>query len=137
MDLHLLRPDSQGGGTPHDSPGDCYYANMNPDWGVSGFGGDDPSLDLDDIPGTGPENINIVDPALSPYDGWYQVFVHDYPMTVDNYDANDVTVNIYLNGGLAQTYNFSMSGEDTDYYVAKIHWPTGNIQACNGLGGCP
>ena len=137
MDLHLLRPDSQGGGTPHESPGDCFYANMNPEWGVSGFGGDNPSLDLDDIPGTGPENINIVDPALSPYDGWYQVFVHDYPMTVDNYDPNDVTVNIYLNGALAETYNFSMSGEDTDYYVAKIEWPSGQIVACNGLGGCP
>ena len=139
MDLHLLRPDSQGGGTPHDifGGGDCFYANMNPDWGVTGVGSDDPSLDLDDIPGTGPENINIVDPAMSPYDGWYEVFVHDYPSTEIYQPANDVTVNIYLNGGLAQTYNFQMSGEDSDYYVAKIHWPTGNIQACNGLGGCP
>ncbi len=141
MDLHLLRP----GGTAHDTgdwlsgtPGsDCHYANMNPDWHVQGHGGDDPSLDLDDIPGTGPENINIVDPAVSPYDGWYQVFVHDYPHTEIYDPANDVTVNIYLNGGLTQTYNFQISGEDADYYVAKIHWPTGNIQACNGLSGCP
>ena len=141
MDLHLLQP----GGTAHDSgdwlagtPGtDCFYANMNPDWHVQSFGADDPSLDLDDIPGTGPENINIVDPALAPYDGWYEVFVHDYPSTEVYQPANDVTVNIYLNGGLAQTYSFQISGEDADYYVAKIHWPTGNIQACNGLSGCP
>ncbi len=137
MDLHVLRPDSQGGPTPHSSPGDCYYANTNPDWGVSGVGTDDPGLDLDDIPGTGPENINIEDPAVAPYDGWYQVFVHDYPYTEIYDPANDVTVNIYLNGVLAQTFNFQMSGEDADYYVAKIHWPTGNIVACNGLSGCP
>jgi hypothetical protein len=135
MDLHLLRPQSPA--TPHSAPGDCFYANMNPDWGVAGYAGDDPSLDLDDIPGTGPENINILNPAVSPYDGWYQVFVHDYPGTVDYYPSNGVTVNIYLNGVLTQTYNFSMSGEDTDYYVAKIEWPSGQIVPCNGLSGCP
>ena len=49
----------------------------------------------------------------------------------------DTVFNIYLNGVLAQTFNFQISGEDADYYVAKIHWPSGNIQACNGLAGCP
>jgi len=137
MDLHLLRPTSQGPATAHSTPGDCYYANTNPNWGVSSSGADDPSLDLDDIPGTGPENINIMDPATAPYDGWYQVFVHDYPWTEIYQGANDVTVNIYLNGVLTQTFNFLMSGEDADYYVAKIHWPTGQIVACNGLAGCP
>jgi hypothetical protein len=137
MDLHLLRPPSQGTATAHSGPGDCYYGNTNPDWAVTGVGSDDPSLDLDDIPGTGPENINIMAPANAPYDGWYQVFVHDYPFTAEYYGANDVTVNIYLNGLLTQTYNFLMSGEDTDYYVAKIEWPSGQIVACNGLAGCP
>lgn len=137
MDLHLLRPPSQGPATAHASPGDCYYGNTNPDWGVNGFGADDPSLDLDDIPGTGPENINIMAPATGADSGWYQVFVHDYPFTAEYPGANDVTVNIYLNGLLAQTFNFLMSGEDTNFYVAKIEWPSGQIVACNGLGGCP
>jgi hypothetical protein len=137
MDLHLLRPISQGVATAHSGPGDCYYANTNPDWAVAGVGSDDPSLDLDDIPGTGPENINIMSPANAPYDGWYQVFVHDYPFTAEYPGANDVTVNIYLNGLLTQTFNFVMVGEDTSYYVAKIEWPSGQIVACNGLGGCP
>ncbi len=141
MDLHLLQAQPQG--TPR-TDGDCYYANCQtggwggttPDWGVAGFADDDPALDLDDIPGVGPENINIPQPANAPYDGWYQVFVHDYPGSV--YEAsNDVTVNIYLNGILQQTYNFSMSGEDDDYYVAKIEWPSGAIVPCNGLAGCP
>ncbi len=141
MDLHLLR--AQPVGTPR-TDGDCYYGNCQtggwggttPDWGVSGVTDDDPALDLDDIPGVGPENINIPQPAGSPYDGWYQVFVHDYPGSVYQ-PANPVTVNIYLNGILQQTYNFSIAGEDSDYYVAKIEWPSGAIVPCNGLAGCP
>jgi len=137
MDLHLLKTGSTAMSDAHSSPNDCYFANTNPDWGVNGYGNDDPALDLDDIHGLGPENINIVDPAMAPHDGWYQVFVHDYPGTEDYYPANDVTVQIYLNGALVNSYNFQMSDEDTDYYVAKIHWPSGQIIDCNGLGGCP
>lgn len=138
LDLHLLR--AQPAGAPRGD-GDCYYANCQGafgllDWGVPGTADDNPSLDLDDISGIGPENINIVQPAGAPYDGWYEVFVHDYPGSSFT-PSNPATVNIFLNGVLAQTYNFSVSGEDSDYYVAKIQWPTGQIQACNGLAGCP
>ncbi len=156
MDLHLLRPQGQWTGGGPRSDDDCYYGNCvgggfvipglpglggAPDWGVVGTTSDDPSLDLDDISGIGPENANIVAPALSPYDGEYIVFVHDYPGSV--YEAaNDVTVNIYLNGVLTQTFTFQHSGEDGDYYVAKIAWPSGIITPCNGLAtsvaaGCP
>ena len=142
--MHLLQAnDGNGNGRSPRPDGDCYVASCqgsswagSPDWGVAGLTDDDPSLDLDDIPGTGPENINIFDPSPS-HPGWYQVFVHDYPNTVNNYNPNDVTVNIYLDGVLAQTFNFQMTGEDTDHYVAKIQWPQGNIVACNGLAGCP
>lgn len=135
MDLHLLRP----GGTPR-TDGDCYYANCQGtwsalDWGVNGYADDDPTLDLDDIPGTGPENINIADPATGAYAGDYIVFVHDYPGSVYQ-SSNDVTVNVYLNGNLAQTFTFQLSGEDDDYYVARINWPSGAITPCSGLGGC-
>jgi hypothetical protein len=143
MDLHLVRPQGQwsaGGAAIYPNTGsedDCHFANSNPDWSVAGYSNDNPALDLDDINGLGPENINIVDPATSPYDGWYQVFVHDYPNTQTYTPANDVTVQIYLNGTMMNSYNFQMSGEDTNYYVAKIHWPSGQIVDCNGLGGCP
>jgi len=137
MDLHVLNVNN---GSPR-TDNDCYYANCqgtfgNLDWGVPGTTTDNPSLDLDDISGTGPENINIVQPATGPqYNGQYTVFVHDYPGSVYQ-AANDVTVNIYVNGALTQTFNFLLSGEDDDYYVATIDWPTGQVTPCFGLGGC-
>lgn len=131
MDLHLLAP----GGIPRTDT-DCYYANCTwtyPDWGQIGFADDNPSLDLDDISGLGPENINIVAPA----NGLYTVFVHDYTgSTTDTQGPNDVTVNAYLNGVLTQTFNFQISGDGDDYYVATIDWPSGTITPCFGLGGC-
>ena len=99
--------------------------------GHPGRASDDPSLDLDDINGTGPEP-NIVAPANS---NDYTIVVHDYQGTVDDNTATNCTVNIYLNV-LMQTYNFDISGEDAEYYVAEIDWPSGNISACNGLSGC-
>lgn len=149
-DLHLLEANDGSASVANtptgqpDTDSDCYFANCVGtwgalDWGQAGFADDNPSLDLDDIPGTGPENINIVAPATGAYAGCYEVIVHDYPGTVDNYANNPFTVNIYLNGVLTQTFNFTtnVANEDVYYSVAKIQWPQGIITACNGLAGCP
>ncbi len=63
IDLHL----AEGGATLFETPGDCNYCNKSPDWGGSGAD-DDPRLDLDDVEGFGPENINILDPAEATFD---------------------------------------------------------------------
>jgi len=142
LDLHILEA-NDGTGTAGDpwTDGDCYFANcvgLGLDWGVSGDIYDNPYLDNDDIGGTGPENTNITDPAVAPYDGWYQVMVHDYTgSTDDNYGDTDATVHIYLNQVLTQSYSFTMSGDGDEYWVAKIAWPSGQVVPCNGLGGCP
>lgn len=121
MDLHMLAP----GGTPRTAT-DCYFANCRGanglEWGNPG-NADNPRLDLDDIGGTGPENINIDEPSAA---GGYTVFVHDYPGS-NNANANAVTVNVYLSGALVWTSTRNISGEDSDTYFAQINWQQGTV----------
>lgn len=118
MDLHLVRDVGN-----LRSGQDCYFSNClsGRPWGTASVD-DNPFLDLDDIPGTGPENINIA----SPENLVYHVWVHDYPGSVRN-AATDVTVNIYLGGVLVWTDTQSISGEDTDNWFADIDWSTQTV----------
>lgn len=90
MDTHLLHPEARS----WNSNLDCYYANCvggRLSWSAPGRA-DDPSLDIDDVDGFGPENINIMTPAQ----GTYRVGVHSYR------GDGRVTVRIYC-GGSAST----------------------------------
>ncbi len=128
MDLHLLRPSGN-----YQSQGDCYYANCQQnnqyhylDWGQPNFYDDDPSLDLDDIPGTGPENINVDVPET----GTFTVIVHDYEGSNgwggDFQGGNVVTVNVYTNGNMEYTETLTISGDNTVTYVATCTFPGGD-----------
>ncbi len=70
VDLHLLR--APGTGTVWRSDNDCYWFNCNASasrtlaWGAAGAA-DDPRLDIDDVTGHGPENVNITRPGTGPY----------------------------------------------------------------------
>lgn len=123
MDLHLLAP----GGSLRTGT-DCYYANCvgrGLSWGPGGVE-DDPSLDIDDIPGTGPENINIADPE----DDVYTVYVHDYMgSTPDYYDTNNVTVNVYLSGELVWSGTKGISGDDDYVPFAAIDVASNSVSS--------
>ena len=121
MDLHMLAPN----GVKRTST-DCYFANCGPllvlDWGTVGDPTDNPHLALDDIPGTGPEIIYLPAPDA----GVYTVFVHDYPGSVYN-GANQVTVNVWVRGTKVSTFERVISGEDTDWDVCLVDWPSGTV----------
>jgi hypothetical protein len=123
MDLHLIQNDS-----PYLSDGDCYYGNCVSfdDWSALDWGGpgteDDPNLDLDDISGVGPENINIQSPA----EGSYRVVVHDYPGS-ERWDANEVTVRIHISGEIVYEETKRIEGEDQYVPFAEINWPGGSV----------
>jgi hypothetical protein len=96
MDLHLLRPEAVRWSVPSGSfEGDCHFSNCirnPPDWGVLGLEEDDPRLDLDDVDGRGPENINIDEPAF----GTYRVGVFAWR------GSGRVTVSIYCGGSTTE-----------------------------------
>ncbi|MEM6931209.1 MAG: hypothetical protein AAF602_30035, partial [Myxococcota bacterium] len=114
MDLHVVR-----GNGSLESTDDCHFANCRfpgLPWSPSGPDGD-PVLDIDDIDGTGPENVNIEGPA----DQLYHVWVHDYPLSPRN-AGNDVTVRIYLSGVIAFDETRTITGENRFEHFATIDW---------------
>ncbi len=126
VDLHLMRVAS---GAPwFDATGDCYYGNcdatrgQNLEWDQPGDD-DNPRLDIDDVQGNGPENINID----FPQDQTYRIGVHYY----DNDEEGDatVTIRVYCLAQLVrefETVTLSASGAnqgDNDFWlVADIVW---------------
>ena len=120
VDLHLV--DQASGGQFAVAPLDCYYSNKTPDWGDAGAA-NDPTLDIDDVDGFGPENINVAQPK----DGAkYRVMVHYY--SDDGVGGTNAIIRIYLNGTLQFEQVKFLSQTDKVWDVATIDWPTGAIE---------
>lgn len=109
FDLHLVKPGSSIWNS------DCYYSSKTPSWGSYG----NPTLDIDDQHGYGPENINLDNPGT----GAYKVYVHYYDSWGEHSTAT-VTVRIYIHGVIAGTYLMSWpeSREHYRWAVATINW---------------
>jgi len=143
MDLHVVKMNSSGDFCPSGvvtgpvtadcgvQSDDCYYANCNPndgssrpDWDGSGAPGTsgDPSLDIDDLSGYGPENTNI-DVAVG---GEYLVGVDHFSSASP---ATGNTIRIYIYGQLQAEFYKELT--DSEFWeVAIIKWPTDGGAPC-------
>ena len=140
MDLHVTRQNandnycvrSLGGGTGNVGPvaeecggeegedTDCYYGNCGgghsnaPEWdGEIGRTLGDPSLDIDDTSGYGPENINV-DTAVA---GSYLFGVTTFSSGTDT----PATMRLYLYGQLSGEWTKVI--RDEFWEVGIVHWP--------------
>ena len=77
-----------------NTPNDCYFANRTPNWDNVASVLDDPSLDIDDVDGLGPENTRVDTPPTTQL---YSVGVH-YWRGMPN---TNVTVRIYCGNTMA------------------------------------
>lgn len=141
LDLHLLHPNALNW---FSRPYDCHYAEPVPDWGQVENSADDPSLDIDDINGAGPENINLDNPENTDVLGApYVVGVHYYNsrdrVTGEDYGPSWATVRIFIEGELAWDFTgdgepgeMEMQAEDHFWDVAQISWDvTGEVVTRN------
>jgi hypothetical protein len=101
LDLHLH---NRSAGQWFNDPNDCFYANRTPRWDVRGSTADDPSLDVDNVYGLGPENIRVDAPVVSSQT--YSVGVHYFFGDV----RSTATVRIYCGEVLVGTYNRALNG---------------------------
>jgi len=132
VDMHLIKP----GGQLFDCVTDCYFSNMNPDWGAAGDPIDDPYLDYDDVDGYGPENTNLSEPE----NGTYKVVMHYYSESYDDWGggASNATVRVYSYGQLLGTFGpTTLEYTDKTWDVCTIDWPSANVTELGNIYMAP
>ncbi len=117
VDLHFLHPNGEW----NRSPWDIYYLNTTADWGGPGAA-DDPSLDIDDTDGAGPENINLDAPEAGIV---YQVGAFYY--SDHGFGPSYATVRVYIDGALAYEKEKLLQDSDTFWHVGNLDWPTARV----------
>jgi hypothetical protein len=127
IDLHLHHPLSANWFASDGS--DCFYLNRRPDWGRLGHQADDPSLDIDDVNGAGPENINIEEPENTTDLGQpYRIGVHYFDASMAGLGEigepleSLVTVRVYVDGRFAFEARKTLYQTDDFWQVAEFHY---------------
>ncbi|QDG51134.1 hypothetical protein FIV42_10420 [Persicimonas caeni] len=91
LDVHYLHPN----GRWDDPPWDLFWRNPDPNWADQNLDTDDPSLDIDDTDGAGPEHVSHSNLEQLRYR------VGAYYYSDNTLDQSFATVRIYLQGTLA------------------------------------
>ncbi len=117
MDLHFLHP----AGSWTESQWDCHFRSISPNWGSPSASDDDPSMDIDDVDGAGPENINLNNPENGVT---YRVGVHYW--NDHGWGPSIATVKIFGQGRLIYEDSANLTnGQFWD--VAALKWPSAEI----------
>ncbi|MHC4248063.1 MAG: hypothetical protein ACYS9X_02940 [Planctomycetota bacterium] len=121
-DLHLMLD----GGAWLNAATDCYSGSMSPDWGAAGNASDDPSLDVDDPDGAGPEAITL---PIAAAGAFYHIGVH----YVDDsaYGPSVATVQVYIDEVLSAQYTSAALSNGQFWQVADIDWSGGTVTPVN------
>ncbi len=125
LDLHLLHED---GDAWFNATWDCHWRNCERGlaWDAAGED-DDAFLDLDDVEGFGPENINVQAPA----DGTFRIGAHYYDPDRNWDSPSDATVRVYCGDEepVELTRTLVAAGEDdpdNDFWkVADVSFSSG------------
>ena len=106
------------------NPWDTFWFNAAPKWSAQNLPDNDPTLDLDDTDGAGPENLNLVAPeGTKDLPMMYSVGVHYW--NDHGYGNSFATVRLWVFGALTVQYaKVNLCPLDM-WYVGKIHWPFG------------
>tara|TARA_B100001093_G_scaffold370602_1_gene355563 strand:- start:74 stop:919 length:846 start_codon:yes stop_codon:yes gene_type:complete len=126
VDLHFRHPQGQDW-FREAGPFDCHFANPTPDWGAVGQLDDNPSLDIDDTNGAGPERITLDNPELTePFGSGYRVAVHYYSgegrFGAAPYGPSTATVRVYLSGVLASETRRELDETNAFWETVDISW---------------
>ncbi|MCD6531332.1 hypothetical protein J7K99_02680 [bacterium] len=129
VDLHLVAPDGRVW-----TDEDCYYGNMNPNWGDSSYTLDDPMLDIDNTYGYGPETIVLPEPK----DGLYTFVIHywgdhgggDAPTTVV-VTLNESTQRTFGPTVLSEGYYWIVTGVRVSEGIAEFASPPDSLSLFN------
>ncbi len=117
------QPDNDGDGAvdPWFHPlYDCFWNNPKPNWGsVDPLVDDDPSLDLDDTDGFGPETLHLNAPQ---YGSHYAIGVHSWD--AHDYGPSMARVRVWV-GGLLQAVVQRKLGECDLWWATAVAWPKG------------
>ncbi len=124
IDLHFLHPN----GCWEDSTWDTHFRAPEPNWGNTARSDDDPSLDIDDTDGAGPENINLNNPESGTT---YRVGVHYW--NDHGWGPSTAIVRIYLFGVLVYQGEKLLEESDVFWEVASMEWPSGAVTVIDRL----
>jgi hypothetical protein len=134
LDLHLRHPDADGGWNSDAGQFDCYFANKTPDWGAQLDPADNPTLDIDDTNGAGPENINLAHPEPVTYDVAALYFRAESALGGDDPRQEHISLaslRIYVRGELlGEWLDRELSHRADLWHVASVRW-------CEDLSVCP